>query len=84
MIFQVFDKDGSGHISASELRHVTSRLGISLSDGDLQEMVAEADRDGDGQVRLYCTGDKGGVWGLLNKILFQVSFPEFCTMMKNI
>ncbi len=55
MILQVFDKDGSGHISASELRHVTSRLGISLSDGDLQEMVAEADRDGDGQVRLYCT-----------------------------
>jgi len=47
---QVFDKDGNGYISASELKHVMSKLGVLFSDNELQEMIAEADLDGDGQV----------------------------------
>jgi len=48
----VFDKDRNGFISASELRHVMSNMGEKLTDRDIQEMLREADIDGDGQVRL--------------------------------
>ncbi len=48
----MFDKDSNGFISASELRHVMSNLGEKLTDRDIQEMLREADIDGDGQVRL--------------------------------
>ncbi len=46
----MFDKDGNGYISATELRHVMKRLGGLFTGEELQEMVAEADVDGDGQV----------------------------------
>ncbi len=48
--FRVFDKDGSGYVSSSELKMVMSRLGVDFTDDELQEMVLEADIDGDGQV----------------------------------
>jgi len=48
--FKVFDKDGSGFINAAELRHVMSNLGEKLSDEEFDEMVREANVDGDGQV----------------------------------
>lgn len=49
-IFQVFDKDGNGYISAAELRHVMANLGEKLTDEEVDEMIKEADLDGDGQV----------------------------------
>ena len=48
--FRVFDKDGSGFVSATELKIVMSNLGVDFSDDELSEMVLEADIDGDGQV----------------------------------
>ena len=48
--FRVFDKDGNGFISAAELRHVMTNLGEKLTDEEVDEMVQEADIDGDGQV----------------------------------
>lgn len=48
--FKVFDKDGNGFISAAELRHVMTNLGEKLSDQEVDEMIKEADTDGDGQV----------------------------------
>jgi len=48
--FRVFDKDGNGHISASELRTVMTTLGEKLTDEEVDEMIFEADLDGDGQV----------------------------------
>ncbi|XP_077987318.1 uncharacterized protein LOC144441926 [Glandiceps talaboti] len=48
--FSVFDKDGNGFISASELRHVMMNLGQSMSEDEVAEMIREADTDGDGQV----------------------------------
>lgn len=48
--FQVFDKDGNGFISAAELRHVMTNLGEKLTDEEVDEMIREADIDGDGQV----------------------------------
>ncbi len=58
MVFpcRVFDKDGNGFISAAELRHVMTNLGEKLTDEEVDEMIREADIDGDGQVNYE------GVW----------------------
>ncbi|MBA0835446.1 hypothetical protein Goarm_007726, partial [Gossypium armourianum] len=48
--FKVFDKDQNGFISAAELRHVMTNLGEILTDEEVDEMIHEADTDGDGQV----------------------------------
>ncbi|XP_050387418.1 calmodulin-like [Argentina anserina] len=48
--FRVFDKDQNGFISADELRHVMASLGESLTDQQIDQMVHEADIDGDGQI----------------------------------
>ncbi|CAM8905487.1 unnamed protein product [Rhodiola kirilowii] len=48
--FKVFDKDQNGYISATELRHVMINLGEKLSDVEVEQMIREADLDGDGQV----------------------------------
>ena len=47
---QVFDKDGNGFISAAELRHIMTNLGEKLTDEEVDEMIREADIDGDGQI----------------------------------
>ena len=47
---RVFDKNGDGFISASELRHVMTTLGEKLTDEEVDEMISEADIDGDGKV----------------------------------
>ena len=48
--FKVFDEDGNGFISATELRHIMTNLGEKLTDEEVDEMVREADIDGDGQI----------------------------------
>ncbi|URE17965.1 hypothetical protein MUK42_12274 [Musa troglodytarum] len=48
--FRVFDKDQNGFISAAELRHVMTNLGEKLTDEEVDEMIREADVDGDGQI----------------------------------
>ena len=48
--FRVFDKDGNGFISAAELRQVMISLDEKLTDQEIDEMIKEADTDGDGQV----------------------------------
>merc|ERR1712224_329284 len=45
--FKVFDRDGNGLISAAELRHVMCNLGEKLTDEEIDEMIREADVDGD-------------------------------------
>ena len=39
-----------GFISAAELRHVMTNLGEKLTDEEVDEMIREADVDGDGQI----------------------------------
>lgn len=46
--FKVFDKDGSGKISPDELRQVMNNLGEKLSDQEVEDMIREADTNGDG------------------------------------
>ncbi|XP_020104890.1 calmodulin-like protein 8 [Ananas comosus] len=48
--FKVFDKDQNGFISASELSNVMINLGEKLTDEEVEQMIKEADMDGDGQV----------------------------------
>ncbi|GLJ54714.1 hypothetical protein SUGI_1175330 [Cryptomeria japonica] len=48
--FKVFDKDQNGFISAAELGHVMANLGEKLTPQEIEEMIKEADTDGDGQV----------------------------------
>jgi len=49
-VFRVFDKDGNGFVSTSEIKFVLSKIGVNFSDDELQEMVQEADIDGDQHV----------------------------------
>lgn len=60
--FRVFDKDGNGFISAAELRHVMTNLGEKLTDEEVDEMIREADIDGDGQVNYE------GMWLTMNSV----------------
>ena len=48
--FKVFDRDGNGYITVPKLRHVMQNLGENLTDEDIEEMIREADDDGDGVV----------------------------------
>merc|ERR1711976_403676 len=48
--FKVFDRDGNQLISAAELRQVMTTLGEKLTDEEVDEMIREADVDGDGQI----------------------------------
>jgi len=48
--FKVFDRDNNGFISAAELRHVMTSIGEKLTDDEVDEMIKEADQDGDGRI----------------------------------
>lgn len=47
--FRVFDKDGTGYVSVTELKHAMISLGERLNDEEVNEMIREADLDADGR-----------------------------------
>ncbi|XP_052854562.1 uncharacterized protein LOC128263517 [Drosophila gunungcola] len=48
--FSFFDDDRTGQISFANLKRVARELGENLTDEELQEMIDEADLNGDGEV----------------------------------
>lgn len=48
--FKVFDRDRDGFISGGELRASMTNLGERLNDTEVDEMIHEADLDGDGLI----------------------------------
>jgi centrin-1 len=49
-VFALFDEEDKGKISFRNLKRISQELGETLSDAELQEMIEEADRDGDGLI----------------------------------
>ena len=47
-LFDLFDEDKNGVISLRTLRRVAKEVGLNIPDQNMQEMVDEADLDGDG------------------------------------
>ncbi|CAG9807577.1 unnamed protein product [Chironomus riparius] len=48
--FQVFDKNGDGFVSIDELKFVLTNLGERLTDQEMNEILKDADVDGDGKL----------------------------------
>merc|ERR1719487_2484703 len=48
--FLVFDRDRSGSVTASELKHVMNNFGETVTDEEVEAMIQQADQDGDGEL----------------------------------
>ncbi|KAG7284816.1 hypothetical protein NEMBOFW57_009431 [Staphylotrichum longicolle] len=49
-VFEIFDKDGGGDITAAELGQVMRELGLNPSESELRDLVNEADLNNDGVI----------------------------------
>ena len=48
--FQIFDDDGNGFISVSELKAALTKISGDVTDEEVKEIIAVSDTDGNGQV----------------------------------
>ena len=79
--FRVFDQDGDGFISAEELKFLMCNLGEKLTQEEVNEMIAEADTDGDGQVNYQGNNTQntfGNSHTKMSHFNFQTKNKRFC------
>lgn len=48
--FKVFDQDGNGYITATELKTVMAQLGERMTDREVMDLIRQNDMDGDSQI----------------------------------
>ena len=48
--FNVFDKNHNGRISVEDFRSIVNNLGEKLTKNEINEIIREADQDGDGDI----------------------------------
>lgn len=48
---KVFDKEGNGKIAASELRHILTQMGETLTDREVAEVMADFEPDSKGMIK---------------------------------
>eukprot|EP01052_Picozoa_sp_SAG31_P035031 SAG31_NODE_4172_length_3511_cov_1.676143_4_plen_134_part_00 len=51
-IFRAMDKDGGGTVDTFEFRDGMARLGLGLSEVQIQEMIEAFDEDGNGEIEV--------------------------------
>jgi len=56
--FRMFDRDGSGTVSARELRRIMTVFGEQLAEDEVDEMMRDADLDGDGEINYEGAGGR--------------------------
>lgn len=52
LIFNTFDRDNDGYLSSNDVRNVLLSYGLQSTEGELQDVVAELDKKGDGLITL--------------------------------
>lgn len=66
--FRLFDKNGDGYITVDELKGILANNGEKISDIELNDMIKDADIDGDGKINY-----EGNIWDSYNRtIIIQV------------
>uniref|UniRef100_K3ZY13 EF-hand domain-containing protein n=1 Tax=Setaria italica TaxID=4555 RepID=K3ZY13_SETIT len=48
--FRIIDQDRNGKISNIDIQRIAKELGVNLTLDEIQDMVQEADRNGDGEI----------------------------------
>lgn len=77
--FKLFDDDNTGKVSLKNLKRVARELGETMTDEELQEMIDEADRDGDGEIseeEFIRVMKKTNLFWLVHLDIFYLIFPK--------